>query len=969
MMIRVTPPPPFAAVRGNDWRSIRPAAPDTLRPVMGVSVVIPYYEAPDALARTLAALERQDYPRHLVEVVVVDDGSTPPLSAPATTLDLRVEYQEDLGFRAATARNTGARAARGDILLFLDCDMVPEAWWITSHARWHHAARDVLSLGFRAHVDMDDIDPASLRDQAGPLADLFKGRTSTRPEWIEFHMVRTEELTSGSHDIFRVVTSGNLGVGRWFFDEVGGFDESFNRWGMEDTEFGYRAYARGAVLVPERAAFCWHQGEGSAPSAKEKASLELQRAKTSHLIPHPEFRRAVPGRSYTVPTYVVTVDPLDCSVQAVLSTVEVLVANTVTDLVVWVDDRPDDPANGWLRDQLEPDPRIFFGPVEEALSRFPAAPFHVRIPAGFEWDRRLIQRLRDHLGPSESAIGHVDGHASVSITRSWLLHRAIRSGRDLADPAATSKLDDAVLFPKGGAAPVRSSRHSRSRVGRVLRAVSRARSPREAWMVGRWVVTAVWSRTRRAIRSTRQGLEARSRQSRTIRGTPPAKAPYSLGVEIVVAGDRSTAVFNASDRIRHSLGAGEADLVLADNVDPATAQGLGDRHTVVSLAHADPLTSVPAFDPENVNPIGWRRDAGKRIGALGLPELLPGVRVDQVVDAKRRENFSWLHHLEDVAAFHTGPVNRAGTLAALAGSGLLVHLNDHDAELEACLGNEIYDIMGDDRIVGADPYLRERLSIDLRRAALRTHSLRARARQVAGLAGITNHAGIPEVSIILPTKRPGMVRRSLEAVAGQTYPRLELVLILHGDGFPAEIDTSAVPFHVEVLRVRSETVFGRALNQATDVVGGKLVTKMDDDDHYGSEHVWDLVLAHEYSRANLVAKAAEFVYLQARDQTLHRLTGGGEYPTETPTIAGGALLISAHDLVEAGGWRRLPTGVDQALLKDVKGMGGRPFRTHGHGYVLVRHGTHHAWGAPDDYFLGQARAIRAGLDLAFAGIE
>ena len=78
--------------------------------------------------------------------------------------------------------------------------------------------------------------------------------------------------------------------------------------------------------------------------------------------------------------------------------------------------------------------------------------------------------------------------------------------------------------------------------------------------------------------------------------------------------------------------------------------------------------------------------------------------------------------------------------------------------------------MGDERIRRAHPRLRERLSIDMRREALRTHSLRARARQLAAAAGLGARPGLPEVSILLPTRRPDLLDRCLEIAASQTYP-------------------------------------------------------------------------------------------------------------------------------------------------------------------------------------------------------
>ena len=101
---------PPAGVRGNNWRELAVTAPDQFEPELSVSVVVTYYETPEALELTLAALEGQTYPRELFEVVIIDDGSRTPLVAPTVSpLEVRVVHQEDRGFGLARARNTGAR--------------------------------------------------------------------------------------------------------------------------------------------------------------------------------------------------------------------------------------------------------------------------------------------------------------------------------------------------------------------------------------------------------------------------------------------------------------------------------------------------------------------------------------------------------------------------------------------------------------------------------------------------------------------------------------------------------------------------------------------------------------------------------------------------------------------------------------------------------------------------------------------
>ncbi len=959
------PLPPPAAVRANQWRSLNPPPVESFRPKIPITVVIPYYERREALDLTLAALERQTYPNQLFEVVVVDDGSPSPLPPlRSNSMRIRVFHQEDRGFGLSRARNLGARQADHPVLAFLDSDMLPEADWLVAHARWHHVASDLLTLGFRTHVSVAGITASTIRDREGTLGDLFHGRSSERPEWIEMHMARTDDLTSHDDDIFRVVTCGNFGISRELFQQVGGFDESFDRWGMEDTEFGYRAYARGAPLVPVRDAFCWHQGGRGSPDPTRRESLRLQRAKVAHLIPHPDFRHPAPGRSYSVPQCVVTVEPHDQHPETILKTVEELLAGTMDDLVVWVGDRPGDPGYEWLRLGLEPDPRVFIGPIEGAVERFPHSPFLMTLPAGLACDLSMVDRLLAGIGPSAAGRAGLPGGTELTVCRRWAWHRSQRAGLSLADVGEVVSLD---LEGGNFRRPARTGHRKRkqswflSKATRVLRQMLRVRNPRQARAFLRWIAKALRSKLVNAPHRIRH----RAVSPDEFGGLQPAQ--YPLGAEIAVSGHRASAVFGQSGRIHPVTANGYHDVVLADN--PESLPEAQRRVPVVSLSEAAPCLAVPAFDPEQVNPQNWVRHAGGRVGALGEGGALGATRIDRVVEATDRQSLSGLHHLVDTGAFHQDVIRRAATLAAIAATGVLAHLHDSNPRLEQYLGKELHLLMQDERIAGADRGLRERLSVRMRRAALRTHSLRARARQVAAQAGLENHAGLPEVSIILPTRRPALVQRSLSTVAAQTYPRLELVFALHGDGFPAEIDTSYLPFPVQVLSVPSGTVFGNLLNQATEAAGGALITKMDDDDHYDTDHVWDLVLAREHSRAELVAKAAEFVYLQGSDLTLHRCAGEGERYTTSFTIAGGAMLIPRHVLLEAGGWRKIPAGVDQALAKDVSHIGGRVYRTHGHGYLLVRHGEGHTWEASDSYFTGQATATRRGCELSFAGIE
>ena len=358
----------------------------------------------------------------------------------------------------------------------------------------------------------------------------------------------------------------------------------------------------------------------------------------------------------------------------------------------------------------------------------------------------------------------------------------------------------------------------------------------------------------------------------------------------------------------------------------------------------------PGFDPRRHNPVGWTGNVERRVLALGPPRLLPpGARARRA--CRSMGALRHAHHVEDVAAFHADAAARAALLARTAATGTPVQVLDRDPALAERLGAGLHALLA----AGpppADPDGREAASVRMRRLALSGHARRP--------------GGWPTVSVLLATRRPARLAAALRAVARQDYPRVELVLALHGDGF-AEVPAVPPGLPVRVVRVGAGRPLGEALQAAAAAASGELQAKMDDDDRYGPSHLTDLVLAREYSGAALVGKGPETVYLAGRDLTVRR----GRWRAErfSHDIAGGALLISRADLARAGGWRPLPRGVDQALAKDVAAVGGAVYRTHGLEFVLVRHGGGHTWAAADARFLADADEVRHGWRPELAGLS
>jgi GT2 family glycosyltransferase len=447
-------------VPGNRWDKLDVAPLGEWHPTLTVSVVVPHYDAAQKLSLTLAALDRQSYPAGLLEVIVVDDGSPVPPDVPAHLGDvpLRLLVQDDHGFRAGTARNLGVSHASGEIVIFLDCDMVPDQRMVEAHARWHHQLGYAVTLGFRTHVSFagvtSDVVRTALKESGG-LGEILATRAQEKPEYIDFHMQRTAELTTDDDDLFRVVASGNLGIRRAFFNEIGKFDESFNQWGGEDTEFGYRAFVGGALLVPDREAHCWHQGIAGYKVEQKQASLREQRATLTQLIAHRGFRSSSPGRSFTIPHVAVRVPvPLDASSNDAIRIVSDVLGSTLHDLAVGVE-LPDEHADAEVvRRQFAGDCRVRVAPRVNLLAAFPATPVLVELPEGATVRAGCIAEAMQRLESKKLGTLHVtvsgapEGAALAVFRTRRALARSIRVG---ADPTTLDAVAGA-LFPEAWAA-------------------------------------------------------------------------------------------------------------------------------------------------------------------------------------------------------------------------------------------------------------------------------------------------------------------------------------------------------------------------------------------------------------------------------------------------------------------------------------------------------------------------------------
>jgi glycosyltransferase involved in cell wall biosynthesis len=297
-------------VHGNDWSALVPPASARWTPTRRVSICIPARN-PSNLRHVLHALALQTYPCALMEVVIADDGSDPPITAegdypfPVSV----VRLQRTLAFGAGRGRNAAARRATGDLLVFLDADIVPERQVIASYARWFVDRPDVMAMGICRFADLEELTDEEFGHLVAEdgLGAHFEGNEVDDQKWRENTLRRTNDLRIEAIDAFRIAIGATFAITAAQYWAAGGFRELGIR-GIEDTEFGYRVHTNGAVMVFDRDAIHWHQGRRNMNLDLKEQIRRMRKPYVERLLPVPGFRGNVP-------------DPLDRPVHTVPRTV------------------------------------------------------------------------------------------------------------------------------------------------------------------------------------------------------------------------------------------------------------------------------------------------------------------------------------------------------------------------------------------------------------------------------------------------------------------------------------------------------------------------------------------------------------------------------------------------------------------------------------------------------------------------
>lgn len=251
-----------------------------------VSVIIPSHNRSSSLRRAMEALHSQTYPIDLMEVTVVAD------SCIDDTLAMLQDYKAPFKLHvvevncrsAAIARNTGAAAATGELLLFLDDDIEAMPLLVESHVRAHYERAGCAVMG--------------------PYPPKLQGGTrffdvEVRAWWEE----KFYQMSRSDHRFhYQDLLSGNLSLDAELFARLDGFDSAFGNCGGEDYEFGLRLLKADVSFVMAAGAVGYHY-EHETNNLDRSFRRSRQEGRSDVLIGqrHPELRPTLHIKDYETP--------------------------------------------------------------------------------------------------------------------------------------------------------------------------------------------------------------------------------------------------------------------------------------------------------------------------------------------------------------------------------------------------------------------------------------------------------------------------------------------------------------------------------------------------------------------------------------------------------------------------------------------------------------------------------------------
>ncbi len=227
----------------------------SVEPKLIATVIIACYEHTDYFEKILYSLKQQYDSKF--EIILVDDGSSSTAISKyqkllqACNIPSKLIWQPNRGFRVAKSRNNGIKQSLGDILIFLDGDMIPSQSFIKKHVSFHKNNSKKVLAGNRKLLSEKNF--LTLKLNRNFFSNLYRYSKPFRGE--ESFRLQVAKLNKHT---WRLGFTCNLSVKRasiLFFDE-----NIANKFGHEDLELMYRLHQDGCKFIYKNNLLAYHIG-------------------------------------------------------------------------------------------------------------------------------------------------------------------------------------------------------------------------------------------------------------------------------------------------------------------------------------------------------------------------------------------------------------------------------------------------------------------------------------------------------------------------------------------------------------------------------------------------------------------------------------------------------------------------------------------------------------------------------------
>lgn len=444
----------------NRWREIFDGnVPAGWEPSMSVSVIVPAFNSA-TLDLTLASLAAQDYPEDLVEVIVVDDGSEPPVTLgtrvhPHTRV-IRLDDPDRLGWGRANATHRAIAESTGDIIYWVDSDMVLFRDNIRRHAVWAHFIPEAATIGYKGFVESwEQFDPESVYQGVldGSIADHWDPATLHR-HWSQDIFEETDDLNDSDGRNYATHMGATASVTRLVYERTHGTDPRLRA--GEDTEIAYQIWQAGGVFIPVDGSLAWHLGRGTVQDQSD-AVAHHNKPYFAQRMPIPRYRRTAANRRWEVPLIRVVVEVDHSSAAVARDCVDLLLNSSESDLTVDLVGPWSELDGGRRRILADPraemyllqewfrgEPRVNL--VETAPSSVFPSPYRVDVPPAVGLPPRAMRAILRRIdGRRLGKVSFLTPHSEVNGTvTAWSTAALTRASHYVSDDVSLDEALDAT---------------------------------------------------------------------------------------------------------------------------------------------------------------------------------------------------------------------------------------------------------------------------------------------------------------------------------------------------------------------------------------------------------------------------------------------------------------------------------------------------------------------------------------------